>query len=198
MVWGAHGCWRWNFLNGLFGGGNSLGLGQSYTASKPVVVPGINDVEQVTAGDSFSLALKRDGRVFGWGNVYGGRLLVQSSAVFAPTELVEITRFLNKKHTHIVKICSAGSRTVFLCDNGKLYTFGKSYDGNTGHRPNELINEGDKLDHITPVVDENYKGQAVEDFKISPNGLILRTSMQQYLFRAGRCLLQRHGPRLQA
>ena len=130
----------------------------------------------MTAGDSFSLALKNDGRVFGWGNIKGGRLLFQTRGISTPTELVEITRFLNKKHIHIVKICSASSRTVFLCDNGKLYTFGKSHEGNTGHRPNELINEGNVLDHITPVIEENYKGHVVQDFKISSDALILRTT----------------------
>lgn len=75
-----------------------------------------------------------------------------------------------------MKICSAYGRTVFLCDNGKLYTFGLSFEGNTGHRPNELINEGNELDQITPVVDELFRGDAVEDFKISGNALILRTS----------------------
>jgi len=160
-TWGSIGPLRIPILNAFFNDGNCLGLGNVLSANKPTQIEGLSDVAQVTAGDRFTLALKNDGRVYGWGSVFGGRLLFQTGVINTPTELVEITRFLNKKHTHIVKICSAGSRTVFLCDNGKLYTFGKSEDGNTGHRPNELINEGDALDHITPVVDENFKGQVV-------------------------------------
>jgi alpha-tubulin suppressor-like RCC1 family protein len=176
LSWGATGPWKYGLLNACYIDGNSLGLGTKFLTRTPEPIESLSEVTQVTAGDRFSLALKSDGRVFGWGSVFGGRLLEQTGMIYKPQELTEVARFLNKKHTHITKICSAGSYTVMLCDNGKLYTFGKSFDGCTGHRQNELINEGDILQHVTPVIDDNYKGQVVSDFKMSPNALIFQTS----------------------
>lgn len=64
---------------------------------------------------------------------------------------------------------------MILTDNGKLYTWGRSYFGATGTRPNALINENEIYTDVIPVIDENYKGEKVVDFSMSPFALIFKT-----------------------
>ena len=40
----------------------------------PVRVVGLSDIVAVAAGDTFSLALRNDGRVFAWGRNFDGQL----------------------------------------------------------------------------------------------------------------------------
>lgn len=163
----------------------------------PTQIEDLNDVVEITAGDTFSLALLKDGRVFGWGSPYEGRLLDTLEPYFKPTELSSLTQFLNKKHAHIKKIKSSGSYTVILTDNGKLYSWGRSYFGANGARPNALINETEIYQDVTPVIDEAYKGQKVVDFKLSPFALIFTTGTMQIYVRQGQRLLHRVGAGLQ-
>ena len=95
----------------------------------------------------------------------------------SPVELDALNDFLHHKHLNILKIACGDSFTVFLADNGKLYTFGKSHDGATGTRKHPKIVENfEVFENVTPVLNDNYKGEKVVDFKLSPNGLIFKTS----------------------
>lgn len=182
FAWGSNSKRRGLFYNSIFTTGNRLGLGMKHLSTKiPMPVKGLQDVKDIMTGDSFSLALTKEGRVFGWGNCFSGRLLDIVDPLFEPRELTSLTHFLNKKHTHIKKIKTSGSYTVFLTDNGKLYTFGRSYFGATGTRPNPLINENEVHAEVTPVIDEAFKGQKVVDFKLSPFALIFTTGSRRIL-----------------
>lgn len=82
LTWGSN---NPNWLTFLFTGGNCLGLGPNVQwAKEPTVIEGLNDVASITAGSRFSLALKKDGRLFGWGCSARGQLLLQEHTVEKP------------------------------------------------------------------------------------------------------------------
>ena len=52
--------WGWN-------GNGQLGDGTTSDRPAPVTVSGLTDITAIAAGDRFSLALRRNGRVMTWG-----------------------------------------------------------------------------------------------------------------------------------
>jgi len=68
-----------------------LGLGLSHKdlteSSSPRLVEGIKHVRSVTAGQSHSLAVVKDGRVFGWGQAEYGAIGMRIVNALSPVEI---------------------------------------------------------------------------------------------------------------
>lgn len=96
---------------------------------KPVLVPLETPISQVSAGNLFSVAVEEGGsRVFLWGtfNSFG------SSITAHPTEVQSITALLKRHHTKVKKIVACEQAVAFLTENGKLFVFGDSNQGQLG------------------------------------------------------------------
>ncbi|SEL27203.1 RCC1 domain-containing protein [Paenibacillus sp. OK003] len=119
--------WTW--------GKNSFGeLGKPDILSSNIPVhlsDAFNQVKAVSAGSSFTIALKSDGTVWGWGNnSYGqfGDGTLQDS--YTPVQVKGPTGegFLDQ----IVAIRSGGSHTLALRVDGTVWSWGGNYSGQLG------------------------------------------------------------------
>jgi hypothetical protein len=69
---GAHGRGRWH--DALLAENGQLGDGTTTNRLTPVRVSGLSGMVAVAAGESFSLAVRNDGTVWGWGSNGQGQL----------------------------------------------------------------------------------------------------------------------------
>ncbi|WP_375102511.1 stalk domain-containing protein [Paenibacillus sp. RS8] len=105
-------------------GGNEhgqLGTGtQSLTVTvDPVQVQGLTDVTSVSAGDSFSLALRKDGTVWAWGGNEQGELGDNS-------EKNGLTPMQVKGLPSILYIAAGSNNSVALGNGGEVWVWGSS------------------------------------------------------------------------
>lgn len=102
-------------------GGNgfgTLGDGTQYDRPRPVEVrTGDADITQITAGPEHALALTRDGKLYGWGKGFEGRL--GPAADFATTDPVSIPAPAPMTH-----VAASGNLSTALGGNGELYAWG--------------------------------------------------------------------------
>lgn len=111
--------WSWGY-----GSSGQLGLGNGTTRNTPTQIPGLQDVVQVVARGSFSMALKSDGTVWAWGDNSGGRTGGNGTSV-----PVQINGLAN-----IVSI-NAGTNTAaaFATDAaGQVYAWGSNSTAQLG------------------------------------------------------------------
>lgn len=129
-------------------GENSLGqLGLGDTNNRLIPVENTylyGNVESISSGYGHSLALMKNGTVFGWGLNSSGQLgFVDTTSRLTPTKLSYIT-------STVLKVCAFGSSSFILYTNGGLYTFGYGYYGELGL--------GDKNSKLIPTA-VSYSGQ---------------------------------------
>ncbi len=120
--------WAWGD-NGY----GQLGVPQSaaYRRSLPQQVPGLPTARVVAAGDSFSLAVARDGSVWAWGNNEYGQLgeddTITGSSVAKPLLVPGLSG---------VKALAAGAGHVLaLAQNGTVWAWGNNRYGQLGISP---------------------------------------------------------------
>ncbi len=119
--------WAWgNNQSGQLGDGKAP---QDHNSPKMVfgLGPGSN-VSAIAAGESFGLALKRDGSIVGWGNGTSGQLgngtvLKQS----APTPVERIT-----PSSGVIAIDAGNSYSMALSKDGTVWAWGNNQSGQLG------------------------------------------------------------------
>lgn len=111
--------WAWGY-----GNGGQLGLGGGGTRTVPTQIPTLQNVVQVVARGSFSMALKADGTVWAWGDNSGGR--TGGSGTSVPVQINGLS--------NIVSI-NAGTNTAaaFATDaSGQVYAWGSNSTAQLG------------------------------------------------------------------
>lgn len=83
--------------------------------------------------------------------------------------------FLDKHHANIQKISAVGHSLFALLDNGRLYAIGNNSAGMFATRKNPRIVEDNSFFELTKIVDDDFKGEKITDFKNSANSLIFTT-----------------------
>jgi len=109
--------WGWgDNLSGQLGNG----LSGRRNALKPVPAPTVpgNDWKQVTAGGSHSLALKKDGTLWAWGENWGG----QTGLGLTNQRITTVTQV--GTNTDWVKVWAAGLQSAGLRSDGSLWFWG--------------------------------------------------------------------------
>ena len=149
---------------------NPLGTGLAASSSTPVKV-GISNVQQISAGRDFSLALAGD-KVWGWGQ---GLTEVTEDPTSFPVEIAATTVLCETKKTKVKKIASADGFAMFLLENGKLFAVGKNIGGATATRHNAKIITDNVLSLLTKINDHPIHGEKIVDFELSANSMIFTT-----------------------
>jgi alpha-tubulin suppressor-like RCC1 family protein len=99
--------------------------GHCTCSAVPVVVPGVSAVRAVAAGSYFSLALTRDGRVWGWGENTWGQLGNGTTGYSSTPTPVHGLR-------NVVAIAAGDSHALALRANGSVWSWGLDTDGQLG------------------------------------------------------------------
>lgn len=109
-----------------------MGTGGSSEASEPVPIEALanEDIVQVAAGFSHSLALTADGRIFVWGRNDTGQLGLEDS-FFDIYSMEEIPRQLpttsfqgGGKSSKVVRIAAGKNRSAAVTEDGRAYLWG--------------------------------------------------------------------------
>jgi alpha-tubulin suppressor-like RCC1 family protein len=111
--------WSWGY-----GGGGQLGQSSTTTRTSPTQIAGLQNVVQVVARGSFSMALKADGTVWAWGDNSGGR--TGGSGTMVPVQINGLS--------NIVSI-NAGTNTAaaFATDaSGQVFAWGSNSTAQLG------------------------------------------------------------------
>jgi len=115
-----------------------LGDGTSGTDRiTPVQVSGLTGVAAISAGESYTVALKNDGTVWAWGENYYGKLGDGTSTNNRLTP-VQVSGL-----TGITAIAASVQHTVALKNDGTVWTWGGNYYGQLG--------DGSTTTRLTPV-----------------------------------------------
>ena len=104
-------------------GSNSTGqLGNGTTSGGPVYTPvqasGLTNVVGIAAGQAFSLAVKADGTVWGWGSNFNNALGLPSGT-FSVSTPVQISGI-----NGVQKISAGGSHSLALKNDGTVWSWG--------------------------------------------------------------------------
>ena len=102
------------------GNAGQLGLGDNLNRSWPDKIPGLNNIVQVSAGNSYSLVLTNEGKVLTFGYNEQGQLgLGDHDGRNNPTLIENLS--------NIIQISAGGYRSLVLSDKGQMYAFGRPY-----------------------------------------------------------------------
>ncbi len=115
--------WAWGY--------NGTGaLGDGTTSGTPVYTPvqttGLTNVVAIAAGSGFSLAVKADGTVWGWGSNTNGVLGLPTST-FSSTTPVQVAGI-----TNVQKISAGGRHALALKSDGTVWSWGDNSQGQLG------------------------------------------------------------------
>lgn len=155
VVW----AWGWNFT-GQVGSGewDDSDDADFYAYALPTLVKNLNNVIAVSAGGSHSLALKRDGTVWAWGNNGFGQLGVggNNQIMPYPVQVISIDK--------AISVMAGRDHSMALGTGGKLWCWGGNMYGqlaNDGKKDSNLpiqLNNGviraDASDHILALHDD--------------------------------------------
>ena len=128
--------WRWGGDVWTWGANESGQLGDGTTTDRttPVRVQGINDVIAIAAGDSHTVALRRNGTVWTWG---------KNSLI--PVQVQGLD--------NITAIAAGGGHTVALRSDGTVWAWGENSSGQLGN--------GTTTSSVTPVQVQGLNNVAV-------------------------------------
>ncbi|KAL8700165.1 MAG: hypothetical protein Q9224_001088 [Gallowayella concinna] len=101
-------------------------------------------IVKLSAGDSHTLALTDDGRVFGWGTFRSNEGILG----FSKDTLVQSTPVLLPKLSKIVDIASGSNHALALDNKGVVYTWGSGQQMQLGYRMMERM----RHDSLTPAL----------------------------------------------
>ena len=108
-------------------GGGELGNGTTAFSTYPAVqASGLTNVVSISAGYGFSLAVKGDGTLWGWGSNHDSVLALPSSTVFSNTP-IQITSI-----TDVRAVAGGGTHTLALKNDGTVWAWGENSQGQLG------------------------------------------------------------------
>jgi uncharacterized repeat protein (TIGR01451 family) len=117
--------WGWGMNSA-----GQLGDGFDYASvNVPVQVVGLGDVSAVDAGSDHSLALKRDGSVWAWGNNSYGQIGAYSQFSInrtRPARVIGLSGTFNA-------IAAGGTHSLALRSDGTVWAWGNNYSGQLGN-----------------------------------------------------------------
>ena len=117
--------WAWG--NNASG---QLGSGDAPTDHPvPVQVSGLGGVVAITAGDTFSLALKSDGSVLAWGNNASGQLGDGSAPADHSSPVAVGALGIG---SGVARIVGGGTHSIALTADGRVYAWGNNASGQVG------------------------------------------------------------------
>jgi len=123
--------WAWGY-----NAHGQLGDGGSGDNPVPTQIPNFTNVVAVAGGmDNYSLALKSDGTVWGWGDNDNGQLGTGGGTVFTPVQVSGLS--------NIVAIAAGQDHALALGTNGVIWSWGLNSSGQLGI--------GNTSSHSTPV-----------------------------------------------
>jgi alpha-tubulin suppressor-like RCC1 family protein len=103
-----------------------LGNGTTTPSATPILVPGLNGITQVAAGDHYALARGSDGSVWAWGDSVGADLIDATLAtVYVPQRLQDLSG--------ITQVAAAGQTSYAVRSNGTLFSWGSNFYGQLGN-----------------------------------------------------------------
>ncbi|TDH27774.1 T9SS type A sorting domain-containing protein [Segetibacter sp. 3557_3] len=116
--------WTWGA-----NGSGELGIGTYTNSSVPVpVLPNANNRwKSVFAGGSFTMAVRSDGTLWGWGNNNEGQLGTSNTTYSVPTPVQ------SGSDNNWVMVQGGGSHTLALKSNGTLWSWGANLSGQLGN-----------------------------------------------------------------
>ena len=93
----------------------------------PQLIPTLDNIVQISAGERHSLGLRDDGRVYAFGNNYYGQLGLGDNTEHIEPELIPDL-------CSIVQVSAGGGHSLFLRDDGKVYSCGDNFHGQCGSK----------------------------------------------------------------
>ncbi|KAL8996617.1 MAG: hypothetical protein Q9169_003899 [Polycauliona sp. 2 TL-2023] len=124
---------------------DNAGLNPKESTPGPVTTfPEGTVIVKLSAGDSHTLALTEDGRVFGWGTFRSNEGILG----FSKDTLVQTTPVLLPKLTKIVDIASGNNHALALDNKGVVYTWGSGQQMQLGYRMMERM----RHDSLNPAL----------------------------------------------
>lgn len=125
------------------GSKGQLALGDSYSVSGYLSIsriPGLDDIISVACGEDHTVALKKDGTVFCWGDNKYGQLGVDTnlSSIYVPIVVL--------RDNSILEVYAGWTHSAALTTTGEVYTWGRNDHGQLGaprsspFRPEKISN----------------------------------------------------------
>ncbi|KAL9035621.1 MAG: hypothetical protein Q9180_004765 [Flavoplaca navasiana] len=124
---------------------DNAGLNPRESTPGPITTfPEATVIVKLSAGDSHTLALTDDGRVFGWGTFRSNEGILG----FSKDTLVQSTPVLLPKLSKIVDISSGNNHALALDNKGVVYTWGSGQQMQLGYRMMERM----RHDSLNPAL----------------------------------------------
>ena len=119
--------WAWGNGTAFELGNGECGQGSPYSELTPIKSTTLNDFLAMAGGTGFTIALRDDRSVWGWGSNSNGQLM-ESSDIQSHTPFpVNLGGF-----TDVVAIAAGGSTVAVVKANGTVWTWGINYSGQLG------------------------------------------------------------------
>ncbi len=106
----------------------------------------LRDVTGIAFGDGHALATTRDGRLLAWGSGKWGQCGL-GAKVQSTTRALVVKGALEGKN--VIAVSCGGCHSAVLTDTGDVYTWGRGFEGQTGHASRALSSETNNV--ITAV-----------------------------------------------
>lgn len=161
--------WAW----GRNGAGQASGDGSTgLTKSTPTLIPSLSGVVQVAAGGSFSLALKSDGAIYGWGTNYKGEAGANNQSTYVPAP---------RRIANLAAASAISAKNEFalaLLTDGTVATWGADSFFYTGVNFTPVLIPG--LDHVKSIA-------ACEEFSLAlkTDGTVVSWGIRQGVLYGG-------------
>lgn len=102
-----------------------LGLRNTYSAKIPTLIPGLDDIIQISSHGVFCLALNNNGEVYSFGSNMDGELgLGDLEERYIPTVVPNLK--------NIIQVSTGFSHSLVLNNKGQVYSFGDNFSGKLG------------------------------------------------------------------
>lgn len=145
--------WAWGYnYNGQLGDGTTVNRSTPVQVKAEDGIGNLSNVAEMSAGNSHSLVLKRDGTVRSWGSNSSGRLgngTTASSSIPVQVKGIGGTGVLS----HIISVSAGNSHSTALKSDGTAVGWGYNYYGSLG--------DGTTTTRTTPVQVRNAAGTAI-------------------------------------
>ncbi len=143
--------WAWGANStGQLGDGGGLdpsGPQPGPARDRPAPVHGLDAITAVAAGDSHSLALRRDGVLFGWGSDTSGQL---ASGVHSPGATFAIRQIPGM--SGVTAITAAGQHSLAVKRDGTVWAWGSNEHGQLGDGTRSLRRSPVQVEGLSGVI----------------------------------------------